>query len=53
MSRGKMSAMYSRSAAAALLPESSQTSAHTAATSDSSSDFAINAVGIACEAWTH
>ena len=40
--------MYSRSAAAALLPESSQTSVHTGATSASSSDFAMNAVGIAC-----
>ncbi len=47
MSSGRMSAMYRRSDAAALLPESSQTSPHTAATSASSSDFAMNAVGIA------
>ena len=47
MSIGRMSAMYSRSDAAALLPESSQTSVHTTATSAASSDFAMNAVGIA------
>lgn len=47
MISGRMSAMYNRSDAAALLRESSQTSPHTAATSEASSDFAMNAVGIA------